>query len=316
MMNEPFSVGIDLGGTRVKMGIVSNGIVVAKNIAAANSANGLQGYFPVLAHEINAMIDTAGFANKNLIGIGLAFPGIVNPYEKKILRTNNKYPDATQVDIGKWVNENWSVPCAVDNDASMAAVGEWKYGASSKSNDFVMMTIGTGIGSAAVINGKLLRGKHFQAGCLGGHFTINYTGEICGCGNRGCTEVYASSWCLKDKIMRYSGYAESLLSQMRLLDFEHLFLAAEQQDALAVQIVEDCLNAWSATVINLIHAYDPELVLLGGGVMKSAHKILPYIKAKVDKHAWCHWGKVEIQVATLEEDAAILGITHCLQHRL
>lgn len=316
MMNEAFSVGIDLGGTRVKMGIVSNGKVIAKNIVAANSANGLQGYFPVLAHEINAMIAGAGFSKEKLTGVGLAFPGIVNPYEKKILQTNNKYPDATQVDVEKWVYGNWSVPCAVDNDASMAAVGEWKFGAANKSDDFVMMTIGTGIGSAAIINGKLLRGKHFQAGCLGGHFSINYKGAICGCGNRGCTEVYASSWCLKDKIMRHNGYAKSLLSQMKLLDFEHLFLAAEHQDIMAVEILEDCLDAWSATVINLVHAYDPELVLLGGGVMKSANKIIPYIKAKVDEHAWCHWGKVDIQVAKLEEDAAILGITHCLQEQL
>ena len=165
-MHESFSVGIDLGGTRTKMGIVSGGKVVTKRIVAANSAGGLQGYFPVLAEEINAMIASVGFAKENLTGIGLAFPGIVNAYEKKVLLTNNKYPDAIQVDFTKWVNENWSVPCALDNDASMAAVGEWKFGAANKSDDFVMMTIGTGIGSAAVINGKLLRGKHFQAGCF------------------------------------------------------------------------------------------------------------------------------------------------------
>ena len=97
------------------------------------------------------------------------------------------------------LKQNWNVDFFIDNDARLAAVGEWKYGAGKDTDNLVVMTIGTGIGTSVIMNGKLLRGKHFQAGCLGGHFSVKYNGSMCTCGNSGCVEAYASTWSFKRK---------------------------------------------------------------------------------------------------------------------
>src|SRR5690349_19458598 len=120
------------------------------------------------------------------------------------------------------------------------------------------MTIGTGVGSSAVIEGKLLRGKHFQAGCLGGHFTINVKGQLCNCGNYGCVEVEASTWNI-ERIAKASGeFRESVLSKESKVDFESIFRCAAGNDSLAEKLRERCIDVWSACAVNLIHAYDPE----------------------------------------------------------
>ncbi|MFT3825294.1 MAG: ROK family protein [Chitinophagaceae bacterium] len=311
-MNK-FFIGIDLGGTRVKIGMVANGAVIARSIVPAYSANGLASYLPVLQQEIDSLIAAHAPANAALHGIGLAFPGVVDTTRKQILQTNKKYDDATALDLNNWVQATWKVPFFMDNDARMATAGEWKYGAGKGYDDLVMMTMGTGIGTSAVIEGKLLRGKHFQAGCLGGHVSIQYQGTRCICGNTGCVEVYGGSWNLPTLIKEHPLYAGSALYQAPLLDFRAVFDAAAAGDSLAVLIRKQCMDAWAAGIIHLIHAYDPELVLLGGGVLHSADVILPYIRKQVQQQAWCPWGIISIEPSELAEDAAILGIVHCLE---
>ena len=203
---KKYSIGIDLGGTRIKIGLVAEGAVLSKRVLSANAAGGLQSNLDNLKNGINQLLDESGLQVASLNGIGLAFPGIVDPERKKILSTNDKYNDAVKIDMEAWIKSLWELPFFLDNDARMAAVGEWKFGAGQHTDNLVAMTIGTGIGTAAIIEGKLLRGKHFQAGCLGGHFSIQYNGRLCNCGNIGCAEAYGSSWSLKERL-RASPYA-------------------------------------------------------------------------------------------------------------
>ena len=238
----------------------------------------------------------------SLKGIGLAFPGLVDPINKKILSTNAKYDDGFTINLENWVKDHWNVDFFIDNDARITAVGEWKYGEGKDTDDLVVMTIGTGIGTSAIIEGKLLRGKHFQAGCLGGHLSIQYNGSVCTCGNIGCLEAYASTWSIKKRIINSPGFLNSVLSSLQVLDFEALFIAAKQQDILALSLLNECYEAWSAGIINLIHAYDPEVVVIGGGVMNNRDTILPNIIPRIHKHAWCPWGKVDIRPSNLLSD--------------
>lgn len=309
-----FFVGVDLGGTRVKIGIVAGDKVTAHKIVPAYSASGLAGYLPVLQKEINALMAEQHLSAVGLKGIGIAFPGLVDTKTKKIVHTNKKYDDAPLLDLDKWTNDIWSAPCFIDNDARMALAGEWQFGAGQGSDDMVMMTIGTGIGTSAVIEGKLLRGKHFQAGVLGGHLSIAYEGEICICGNRGCAEVYGGSWNLQKTITQHPLYTGSLFSKTSAFDFSAVFEFAKQKDELAIIIMHQCMEAWAAAISNLIMAYDPELLILGGGVLKSADMILPFIRERLGKQAWSPWGTVEVRTSLLQEEAAILGVVYCLQH--
>jgi glucokinase len=310
-----FFIGIDLGGTRVKLGLVKDDVLIDKKMIAAQSAKGLAASLPVIKEHIDTLLQTNSVDIKDFKGIGFGFPGLVDPKANRILSTNAKYDDALNIQLDDWVKENWNVDFFMDNDARLATVGEWKFGAGKDTDDLVVMTIGTGIGTSVITEGKLLRGKHFQAGCLGGHFSVKYDGRMCNCGNKGCAETYASTWCLKARIKEHKDFKSSFLSRDPVIDFETLFIDADKNDALAIELKNDCIEVWSATIVNLIHAYDPEVVVIGGGVMQRQDELIPQIKEKVHQHAWTPWGKVDIRASTLLADAGLYGGVYCLQHK-
>jgi len=308
-------IGIDLGGTRVKLGLVCNGQVIDKRIITADSGNGLIANLPRLQQEIDALL-LSNNSETSFGGIGMAFPGLVDPYTQRILSTNKKYDDAVTADLKDWVHNNWGVPFFLDNDARMAAVGEWKYGAGQDTENLVAVTIGTGIGTSAIIEGKLLRGKHFQAGCLGGHISVKYDGRKCTCGNVGCAEAYGSTWSLAESAKASALYGGSALAKEDRLDFESVFKASKNQDALAVEMHQMCIDVWAAALVNLIHAYDPEVIVVGGGALNNQDAVLPHLVQKVNELAWCPWGTVQIRPSTLMSNAGILGVVHCIQHKI
>ena len=311
-----FFIGIDLGGTRVKLGLINDDTLIDKKIIPAQSATGLASSLPAIKYHINDLLDSNNINRENLKGIGFGFPGLVDSKSNKILSTNAKYVDALNIELKGWIKENWNVDFFMDNDARLAAVGEWKYGAGKDTNDLVAITIGTGIGTSVIMEGKLLRGKHFQAGCLGGHISAVYNGRMCNCGNQGCVETYASTWSLKERIEAHKNFQTSALSKVHVIDFETLFTEADNNDALAIEFKKDCIDLWSAAIVNLIHAYDPEVVVIGGGVMNRHGEIIPLIKERVYKHAWTPWGKVDIRPSTLLADAGLFGAVYCLKNKL
>lgn len=312
-MNK-FSIGIDLGGTIIKTGLLKDNVLLEKKIVDAESGKGLQQNLARLEGVIDELMKKYEVKPSMLQGIGLAFPGIVNPLSKQIISTNKKYDDGPQLNLEEWVAQKWNTDLYAENDARMAAVGEWKFGAGRGSDNLVVVTIGTGIGSSAIIEGRLLRGKHFQAGVLGGHFTVQYNGNECTCGNIGCVEAQASTWNISQMIKADPGFSKSSLANKSPLDFYAVFKASRENDELATRIKYECLNIWSAGIINLIHAYDPEIVVLGGGILNSKEEIIPYIQRRVARYAWCPWGHVQIKASELMDDAVILGVTYCLSH--
>jgi glucokinase len=314
-MND-FFIGIDLGGTRVKLGLIKDDVLIDKKIIPAQAAKGLAASLPIIKKYIDSLLQTNNVDKKNFKGIGFGFPGLVDSQTNKILSTNAKYDDALNIHLGDWVKENWLVDFFLDNDARLAAVGEWKFGAGKDTDDLVAITIGTGIGTSVIMNGKLMRGKHFQAGCLGGHITVVYDGRMCNCGNKGCVEAYASTWAIKERIQEHADFKKSSLSNIPVIDFEALFNEANNNDALAVEFKNDCIALWSAAIVNLIHAYDPEVVVIGGGVMQRHEELIPLIKENVYQHAWTPWGKVDIRPSTLLADAGLYGAVYCLQHKI
>src|SRR6185369_10026293 len=266
-MNDVF-VGIDLGGTRVKLELIKNDVLMEKKIIPAQSHQLLAASLPVIKSQINDLLQSNNIDKQEFKGIGFGFPGLVSPQSNIILSTNAKYDDALSIQLDDWVKENWNVDFFLENDVRLAAVAEWKLGAAKDTNDLVVMTLGTGVGTSVITSGKLLRGKHFQAGCLGGHISVVYNGRMCNCGNRGCVEAYASTWALKERVEQHHAFYQSSLSTVPVIDFETLFIEAENRDALAIEFKNDCIGLWSAAIVNLIHAYDPEVVVIGGGVMQ------------------------------------------------
>jgi glucokinase len=309
-------VGIDLGGTRIKVGLVLDGILLDSEIIDANSSFGLRDQLPKIELLIDSLLARNNKYLTEIKGIGSTFPGIVDSNQNKILSTNVKYPDAATVDLLAWVYEKFSVPFVLDNDARLSLLGEWKYGAGKGTDDLVMMTLGTGIGGAALMEGNLVRGKHFVAGCLGGHFSINYKGIKCQCGNIGCVETEASTWRLPEMAKNSPIFTKSALSKVERIDYENVFKHASSGDVLAMELKKHSIWAWGIGIVNMIHAYDPEQVIVGGGIIKYNDEVIESFQEIVNQHAWTPWGKVKVVKAKWPEHNAILGCEYLLKKRL
>lgn len=304
-MSKP-ALAIDLGGTNIKIGLVQSHVAVASVAIDAQSANGLQGRLPFIEQAVFKLLEEHKITCNDLAGLGMSVPGIVDSKQKRILSIDKKFGDAPGIDFTTWCTNSFGLKLSMENDARSALIGEWKFGKATAYENVVLMTLGTGVGSAAIIEGNLLRGKHFTAGILGGHTIINYKGGDCNCGNKGCVETEASTWCIAAKVKSMNGFAASALSKEDKIDFESIFRCATHDD-FAKQVRDESLDVWAACAINLIHAYDPEILLLTGGIMASSDVIVAHITKVIHQHAWTPWGKVKVEAASFPATAALLG---------
>lgn len=310
-MSKP-AIAVDMGGTRIKIGIVRDGAILSSASIDADSGNGLRPKLPYIEKTIRDLLNQNHIPMTEIAGLGIASPGIVDSIRKRIISIDKKFGDAPEINLEEWCTQTFDIPFFIENDARSALLGEWKYGNARHYENAVLMTLGTGIGSAAVMEGRLLQGKHFTAGILGGHSVINYKGNLCNCGNKGCVETEASTWNLGNMARSYEKFSESLLNTS-VTDYERVFKLAEQEDETALHIREQSLQAWSACAINLIHAYDPEILILTGGIMASSAQIIPYIREQIETYAWTPWGKVQIKEGQFPATAALLGAAHLVR---
>lgn len=309
------NIAIDLGGTNVKIGLAVKGETLASDSFPVTTNEGLLLNIPSINQAIHNLLEENNFRLEDCSGIGFSFPGIVDTDQTRVLSCNKKYSDALEFDFSTWAFENFKLPVTLENDARCALLGEWQYGAGKDCDNIVMITIGTGIGCATLINGKLLRGAHYQAGCLGGHFIVDYKGAKCTCGNIGCVEAEASTWRLPELAQSSQLFADSKLKHVPVIDYQTIFKLAEQQDELSVWLVNHSINVWTAGIITAIHAYDPEQVIIGGGIMKSSSNFLLRIQEQVNERAWTQWGKVKIREAHFPEQCAFLGAACLAEHK-
>jgi glucokinase len=305
---------IDLGGTHANCAVVEDKTVHCSETVRTSGEGSLRETLPSLFSTLANLASRMGFPLGSFAGLALGFCGLVDHRNATVVATDLKYEDATTLDLRSWTKQELGLPLYLENDARLALLGEWYSGAGHGSNDLVMITLGTGIGGAAMIDGRLLVGKHFQAGCLGGHIAATFDGSECNCGAVGCAESEASGWALPRLCQRWPGFEKSVL-QGHELNFENLFCAAEEGDEVAVSICEHCLKVWSTTAVSLIHAYDPERLIFGGGVMRRGESILPRIQDYVKQHAWTRWGTVQVCSAQLGNDAPLLGAVPLIAQR-
>ena len=310
------TIAIDLGGTFIKIGLVNNGQLIDRAQIKAQAASGLKTQLPELELVIDQMLKTNQLSGDDVLGIGFSFAGLVDSSKNRILSTNQKYDDGPDTDLVGWALGKWNWPLFAENDARMALLGEWQAGAGKNRDDLALMTLGTGIGSAVLIDGKLLKGKHFQAGNLGGHFTVNHKGTACTCGGKGCVEAEASTWRLPSLLKEHPGFSSSSIKNEEVLDFKALFHHAGNNDLVSKQVLDHCLSAWSAGIITMIHAFDPELIILSGGIMKSASLFLPILQQNVNHLAWTPWGKVKLVEARFPDSAALYGADYLVRSSL
>ncbi|GEK87706.1 ROK family protein [Microbacterium aerolatum] len=257
---------IDFGGTEIKLAVIDDGGILgtagvpvsgdARDLIAARTA----------ARELVARTGASPTA------VGIAVPGVVDPASGQMLHANDKYDFLRGFDLHTWAREQLGLPAAVENDARAALIGETSTGSAAGERDAVLVTLGTGIGTAAMIDGVGLRGRTGHAGILGGHVTVDIHGPACPCGNVGCGEALASAWAL-------SSAGQSTIREG--LSVKDLFRSDDH-----TEIREGFLDVWGATVVTLIHMYDPSVVILSGGVLRAGDAVRAPIETYVREHLW------------------------------
>jgi len=297
-------LGIDLGGSHAACSLISGTTVLATEHLSFPDSGTFAAVLPVLNETLRKL---AKQARAPVTGLGLGFCGLVDSRLNRVLSTNGKYEDAPTFDFQAWGRETLGVPVRLENDARLALRGEMHIGAAKGFTDVVMFTLGTGIGGVAAMNGAPLIGAHGQAGVLGGHVPVRANGRRCTCGGLGCAEAEASGWSLPAVCQEWPGFAASALANAPL-NFKSLFETSAAGDRVAVEIRNHCLTIWGMMTVAAVHAFDPQVIVFGGGAMRAAGQILPSLQKYADDYTWTAWGKARLVPATLGDQAAALGV--------
>jgi glucokinase len=300
-------LAVDLGGSHAACALVEDQKIVARDEITYGDGVALSEILPEIANVLRRLN-----GQQAAEGIGLGFCGLVDARNTRVSSTNGKFVDAVDLDLRAWAQSRLGLPLRLENDARLALMGECSAGAAQGETDVVMFTLGTGIGGVAMMDGRPLQGKHGQAGVLGGHVPVKFNGRKCTCGAIGCAESEASGWALPLVFAEWPGSEKSALCGHEI-NFETVFACAAAGDRVALEIQRHCLSVWGAAAVAAVHAFDPDVLLYGGGVMKSAGVIIPFIQDYVNRCAWTPWGKPTVRVARLGNDAALLGVVPLFQ---
>lgn len=299
------TISIDLGGSRLKSALIRNGKILESAISPVDSAGGLSWQLQTVEREVNRL---RGLGEAQ--GIGVAFPGLVNPSACRVISANGKFEDAVHFDFGTWAWEKFRLPLVLENDANAALLGEIYYGCGKGTDNAVLMILGTGIGTAAMMEGRLVRGKHFQAGCLGGHISVETLGKgrVCTCGSKGCAETLGGTWGLDSVARQDKNFDRSGLVREKNIDYQILAKWEKEGDGLAHRLMEESIDVWSTCAVNLIHAYDPDILILSGGVLRLGERLTIPVRESIERYAWTPWGTVQVRPVEAPEYSVVLGL--------
>jgi glucokinase len=309
-MEKPYVIGIDMGGTNTVFGIVDvRGNVISKSAIKTAVHDDVNLYVNDIYHELMKLIDAEGGIDQ-IRGIGVGAPN-GNYYSGNIEYAPN-LPWKGVIPFAKLLNEKFGVPVALTNDANAAAIGEMTYGIARGMKDFIMITLGTGVGSGIVIDGKLVYGHDGFAGELG-HTTSIRNGRLCGCGKNGCLEAYSSATGVARtarEILETTNQ-DSILRNIPLSDItsKDVYEAAKEGDQVAIDIFNFTGKILGEAFADFVAFSSPEAIILFGGLSKAGEFILNPIIENMEKNLLPIWkGKIKILFSELKEsDAAVLG---------
>jgi len=309
-MEKPYVIGIDMGGTNTVFGIVDvRGNVISKSAIKTAVHDDVNLYVNDIYHELMKLIDAEGGIDQ-IRGIGVGAPN-GNYYSSTIEYAPN-LPWKGVIPFAKLLNEKFGVPVALTNDANAAAIGEMAYGIARGMKDFIMITLGTGVGSGIVIDGKLVYGHDGFAGELG-HTTAIRNGRLCGCGKNGCLEAYSSATGVARtarEILETTNQ-DSILRNIPLSDItsKDVYDAAKEGDQVAIDIFNFTGKILGEAFADFVAFSSPEAIILFGGLSKAGEFILNPIVENMEKNLLQMWkGKIKILFSELKEsDAAVLG---------
>ena len=310
-MNSQLVVGIDIGGQTTKLGVVNiQGNVLAQTVIRTDTYSEVEPYIAELADAINKIIKEADAEGK-VRGIGVGAPN-GNYYKGTIENAVNIAWGRNTIEFAKLLSEAMNgIPVALTNDANAAAVGEMTYGAARGMKNFIMITLGTGVGSGIVINGDVVYGHDGFAGELGHVTAVRNNGRACNCGKTGCLEAYASATGVARTAREWLELTDepSLLRNLDTIASKDVYDAAKEGDKLALKIFEFTGKILGRSFADFIAFSAPEAIVLFGGLARAKEFLLAPMEEAMNENVVSIWkNKVKIVFSQLKEsDAAILG---------
>jgi len=313
-------VGIDLGGTNIKIGLFDSSItLVCKTSVTTEADMGPEAVVDKMVQTVKKLLTNAGFSLSDIITIGIGTPGPAEYSEGVIIQSNN-LPKFKNVPIRRMLSDKLGGrPVVLDNDANVACWGEYAIGAGKGVKDMVFFTLGTGIGGGIISNGELVHGCAENAAELG-HTILYPDGRKCNCGQRGCVEAYASA----DSTARRACEAieagaesslKTVLEEKGTITSKDVYEHLAAGDRLAKEITDGTAKALAITCINMLHATEPKRIVFAGGMIAAGDVLLKRIREYFDEHIWSIKKEpVEIVFASLGEDAGIIGAAALASH--
>ncbi|MBF0545437.1 MAG: ROK family protein [Candidatus Riflebacteria bacterium] len=304
-----FSVGIDLGGTKIAAGLCRFGVIEKKVVKPTEPGKGAEEVINTMAAAVSEAI--SGIPREKILGIGVGAAGQIEPRTGTVLYAPNL--NWSNVPLAERLQSLLSLRVKVTNDVRAATIAEFNYGAGKGLSDFVNIFLGTGIGSGFVINGKIVEGVTNSAGEIG-HTCLDPNGPLCGCGKKGCFEAFSSGRGIENYVKSMLIYQHPseitglIKGDLNLVTGKVIGEAARKGDQLALFALERAGTYLGLVVANLHTMLNPQRIILGGGVMSLKEFILPAMLKAVHHHILPLSKREEIfALAMCENDAGILG---------
>ncbi len=308
-----YRIGVDLGGTNISVGVVDNDFnIIGRGKMKTNAPRPAEEIFADIAKAIELAVDDAGINMDQISVIGVGTPGSVNDETGYIDYSNNLKFD--MVPAKEMLESITGKPCFFANDASCAALGELYAGAGKGHKNLVAVTLGTGVGSGIVIDGKVFRGANSAGGEIG-HTVINVNGEPCNCGRNGCWERYASATALISQTkVAMEEYSDSKMwncagGKLENVSGRTAFDAMRMGDEIAKDVVDKYIYYVAVGVINIINVYQPDVLCIGGGICNEGETLLAPIRKYCEEERYSKYAKKQTYIckAELGNDAGVIG---------
>ena len=310
--SSALAIGIDLGGTLLRIALVTrSGEVVWRKRVPSGGA----GPRERLLTSLDALLEEAAGpgGSRTIQGLGMGLAGPVDP-ETGVLYAPPYLPNLDGFSLKSYCESRHPWPVYVGNDATLAGLGEYMYGRGAGARMLVYLTVSTGIGAGIVVDGKLFTGAFGMAGELG-HICIDPHGPPCACGSQGCLGSLASGTGIAENAVRRlrqgqpSALTDIAGGDLDRITSEMVFLAASKNDMLASGVVQDAALALGCGLVTILHSFNPDKIVLGGGVSREWERLRPIVENYVDVHVMDHIKKLgfTIDVSLLGDDAGLLG---------
>lgn len=308
--SKKFAVGVDLGGTYIKFGLVSSdGKIVSKSFLESKAEKGPDAVIKQIKKGVSALLE---LSSSKIVGIGIGAPGVIS-VKKGTVENPPNLPGWGKVHLGRIIQKEFEIDTYVENDANAAAIGEMIFGAGKKLNSFVMITLGTGVGGGIIFERKLFRGETGAAGEIG-HLSIDFNGARCNCGSLGCIEAYSgNNYIIHDVLKDYESEKSSLVfkiieNNLDLLTPKVISQAAEQNDIYAINVINNLGTRIGYAMASVANLLDLTTIIVGGGVAGFGSRLLQAIENGMRERVLQSLKpRVKVISAKLSNDAGIQG---------